>query len=149
MQVVGEAYVPLGSQKLEAMVRALAKTKPDVILNSINGDSNTAFFRELRSAGIRSANVPTVSFSVGEQELRSLNPADVSGDYAAWSYFPVRRDAGERRVRPPVPSARTRARSITDPMETAYVGVKLWAKRGRRSSEPGAAADSPGDREPA
>ena len=127
VQVVGEAYVPLGSQKLEAMVKALAKTKPDVILNSINGDSNTAFFRELRAAGIRSANVPTLSFSVGEQELRSLNPSDVAGDYAAWTYFQCVEtpENGEfvRRFQRKNPR-----RSITDPMETAYVGVKLWAK---------------------
>ena len=127
VQVVGEAYVPLGSQKLDAMVKALAKAKPDVILNSINGDSNTAFFRELRAAGIRSANVPTVSFSVGEQELRSLNPADVAGDYAVWTYFqtlenPENVEFVKRFLQ------RNPRRGITDPMETAYVGVKLWAK---------------------
>ena len=127
VQVVGEAYVPLGSQKLDAMVRGLAKTKPDVILNSINGDSNTAFFRELRAVGIRSATVPTLSFSVGEQELRSLNPSDVAGDYAAWTYFqcvetPENVDFVRQFQR------KNPRRSITDPMETAYVGVKLWAK---------------------
>jgi urea transport system substrate-binding protein len=125
-QVVGEEYVPLGSQKVEAVVAALVGAKPDLILNTINGDSNTAFFRALRTAGITPAHTPTLSFSVGEQELRSLNLADLEGDYAAWTYFqsvatPENEDF-VRRFHEKYPQ-----RSITDPMETAYLGVKLWA----------------------
>jgi urea transport system substrate-binding protein len=126
VQVVGEEYIPLGSQKVEAVVSALARAKPDMILNTINGDSNTAFFRALRVAGIKPADIPTMSFSVGEQELRSLNPADSEGDYAAWTYFqsvatPENADF-VRRFQTKYPR-----QSITDPMETAYIGVKLWA----------------------
>src|SRR5207248_8290547 len=51
-QVVGEEYLPLGSQKVEAAVAALVRAKPDMILNTINGDSNIPFFRALRGAGI-------------------------------------------------------------------------------------------------
>jgi urea transport system substrate-binding protein len=125
-QVVGEEYVPLGSTKVDTIVSAIAQAKPDMILNTINGDSNVAFFRALRAAGIKPANTPTLSFSVGEQELRSLNLADAEGDYAAWTYFqsvatPENQDF-VRRFREKYPQL-----SITDPMETAYIGVKLWA----------------------
>jgi urea transport system substrate-binding protein len=126
-QVVGEEYVPLGSQKVEGAVAALARAKPDLILNTINGDSNIAFFRALRGAGITSANTPTLSFSIGAQGLRSLNVADLAGDYAAGSYFqsvdtPENEDF-VRRFREKNPQ-----HSITDPMESAYLGVKLWAR---------------------
>ncbi len=125
-EVVGEEYVPLGSYKVEAVVNAIAGTKPDIILNSINGDSNIAFFRALRAAGITPAGTPTLSFSIGEQGLRSLNPADLAGDYAAWTYFQSvatpENEAFVRRFHEKYPH-----RSITDPMETAYLGVKLWA----------------------
>jgi len=126
-EVVGEEYLPLGSQQAEAVVAAIARAKPDMILNTINGDSNTAFFRALRAAGLTPADTPTLSFSVGEQELRSLNPADLAGDYAAWTYFqslatPENQDF-VRRFHAKYPQ-----RSITDPMETAYLGVKLWAQ---------------------
>lgn len=126
-QVVGEEYVPLGSQKFEAVVSAITAAKPDMILNTTNGDSNTAFFRALRAAGITPATIPTLSFSVGEQELRSLNLAELEGDYAAWTYFqsvagPENEDF-VRRFHEKYPQ-----RNISDPMETAYVGVKLWAK---------------------
>jgi urea transport system substrate-binding protein len=126
-QVVGEQFVPLGSQKVEGVMSALARTKPDMILNTINGDSNTAFFRALRAAGITPARTPTLSFSVGEHELRSLNLADLEGDYAAWTYFQsVASPENEEfvaRFHEKYPQ-----RSINDPMETAYLGVKFWAR---------------------
>ncbi|HYT93463.1 MAG TPA: transporter substrate-binding protein, partial [Gemmataceae bacterium] len=126
-QVVGEAYVPLGSQKVEAAVAALVRSKPDMVLNTINGDSNIAFFRALREARITSANTPTLSFSIGEQGLRSLNAADLAGDYAAWTYFQSvatpENEAFVRRFHEKYPH-----RPITDPMETASMGVKLWAR---------------------
>jgi urea transport system substrate-binding protein len=126
-EVVGEEFLLLGSQKVEAVVGAIARAKPDMILNTINGDSNTAFFRGLRAAGIKPADTPTLSFSVGEQELRSLTLAEVEGDYAAWTYFQsVATPENEefvRRFREKYPR-----RSITDPMESAYVSVKLWAQ---------------------
>ena len=125
-QVVGEEYLPLGSQKVQGAVAALARAKPDMVLNTINGDSNIAFFRALRAAGITPANTPTLSFSIDEQGLRSLSAADLAGDYAAWTYFQsVATPENEEfvhRFHEKYPQ-----RSITDPMETAYLGVKLWA----------------------
>ncbi len=126
-QVVGEEYLPLGSQNVQAVVSAMAKAKPDMILNTINGDSNIAFFRGLRAAGMKPADTPSLSFSVGEQELRSLNLADMAGDYAAWTYFQSVDTAANqefvRRFQEKFPQHR-----VTDPMEAAYVGVKLWAR---------------------
>ena len=112
---------------MEAVISAIARAKPDMILNTINGDSNTAFFRALRAAGITPAKTPILSFSVGEQELRNLTLADLEGDYAAWTYFQsVTTPENEEFVRQF--HEKYPQRSITDPMETAYIGVKLWAK---------------------
>jgi urea transport system substrate-binding protein len=126
-QVVGEQFLPLGSQQVEAVISAIARAQPDMILNTINGDSNTAFFRALRAAGITPTKTPTLSFSVGEQELRNLTLADLEGDYAAWTYFQSlttpENEEFVRRFHEKYPQ-----RSITDPMVTAYIGVKLWAQ---------------------
>jgi urea transport system substrate-binding protein len=125
-QVVGEQYLPLGSQKVEAVVGAVARAKPDMILNTINGDSNTAFFRALRAAGVKPDATPTLSFSVGEQELRSLNPSDAEGDYAAWTYFQSL-DTTENAAFVGRYQEKYPQQCVTDPMETAYIAVKLWA----------------------
>lgn len=126
-EIVDVRYLPLGSAAVDDVVAAIGRTKPDMILNTINGDTNTAFFRALRAAGIKAEAVPTMSFSVGEQELRGLNSADTAGDYAAWPYFqsiasPENQDF-VRRFHEKFPQ-----RSVTDPMESAYVGVRLWAQ---------------------
>ena len=48
-----------------SVVNAILRAGPDLILNTINGDSNTAFFRTLRAAGVKSDAIPTLSFSIG------------------------------------------------------------------------------------
>jgi urea transport system substrate-binding protein len=125
-EIAGESYVPLGSDRFKETIDRIIATKPDVILNTINGDSNIAFFRDLRRAGITPAAIPTISFSIGEEELRHLNPAHMAGDYAAWNYFQSI-DTPENRVF--VETFRAKygpQRVVTDPMEAAYFGVKLW-----------------------
>jgi len=127
-QVAGEEYLPLGAVDVKAVVEKIAAAKPNAILSTINGDTNAAFFRELRAAGIASAQVPTISFSIAEAELQAAGARDFAGDYAAWSYFQslpgdANRDFVERYRR------RYGAGAVTDdPMEAAYVGVHLWAQ---------------------
>jgi urea transport system substrate-binding protein len=126
-QVVGEEYIPLGGTQVGRAVAAIVASHPDVILNTLNGDSNVAFFNALRAAGVTPQKIPTVSFSIAEEELTHLPKAELAGDYAAWTYFQsvdspandafiraFRRRYGETRV-------------TDDPIETAYVGVKLWS----------------------
>ena len=127
-ELVGEVFLPLGSSNVGSVVEQMVAANPDVILNSINGDSNVAFFRELRENGLTAEKVPTISLSIEEEELRQIDAADVAGHYAAWNYFQsvvsdentafissFRQKYGPQRV-------------VTDPMESAYFGVKLWAQ---------------------
>ena len=127
-QVVGEDYVPLGGKDVQGIVDRIVAAKPDVILNTINGDTNLAFFRALRTAGISPKEIPTISFSIGESELPSLNPSACAGDYAVWNYFQTL--DGERNAAF-VAAFRNRygaSRVVSDPMEAAYCAVNLWAQ---------------------
>jgi urea transport system substrate-binding protein len=126
-EVVGEVYLPLGSQDAAEAVDGILRTKPEMILNTIQGDSNTSFFSRLRAAGITAASIPTLSFSIAEQELRSLNIAHMQGDYAAWTYFQSVATAENQQFVKQFHSEYPQ-RVISDPMESAYVGVQLWAK---------------------
>lgn len=127
-EFVGEAYLPLGSPQFEEVVQQIVAAKPDVILNTINGDSNIAFFRDLRRAGITPEMIPTISFSIGEEELRHLNPAHMAGDYAAWNYFQSIESAENRQFVERFRAKYGPQRVITDPMEAAWFGVKLWSE---------------------
>jgi urea transport system substrate-binding protein len=123
--LAGERYIPSGGVEMAALIAEIVATEPDLIVNTINGDSYISFFRTLRAHGISSDHSPVLSFSIGENELRNL---DIAGNYAAWNYFqsidrPENRhfvQAFRRRYGP--------QRVTSDPMEAAYVGVKLWAQ---------------------
>ncbi|MDB5326673.1 MAG: serine/threonine protein kinase [Phycisphaerales bacterium] len=126
--VVGEAYLPLGGQDASEMMRQIADVRPDMILNTINGDSNVAFYRALRPLRSKPAELPVMSFSIAEEELRSLNARDVAGDYAAWNYFmSIDREQNHAFVKR-FQDRYGAHRVLTDPMQAAYVGVNLWAK---------------------
>jgi urea transport system substrate-binding protein len=127
-QIVGEEYLPLGSYDVKSIVAKIVDAKPDAILNTINGDSNVAFFKELRAQGVAPGQVPTISFSIGEEELRHLNVSQMVGDYAAWSYFQSIDTSDNRGFVNRFKAKYGPQRVVTDPMEAAYLGVKLWAQ---------------------
>jgi len=126
-RIVGEEYLPLGSHDVTRAVQAISASRPDFILNTINGDTNVAFFRALRAAGITPQQVPTISFSVAEAELQTLDARLLAGDYAAWNYFQSIESGINadfvRRFRQRFGSARV----TDDPIEASYFGVHLWA----------------------
>jgi urea ABC transporter urea binding protein len=139
-QVVGDQYLPLGSLEARDLAEAIKRADPDFILNTINGSSNLGFFPALRAADIKPQDVPTISFSVDEQMLRGLDPRVVAGDYAAWTYFAsIPGPRNEEFVH------RYQARwgefkTVTDPMEAGYLGVRFWAQAvtAAKTEEPGA-----------
>ena len=126
-QVVGERYIPFGSTEVQDTIRAIQQTKPDLILSTINGDTNSAFFRGFERAGLRPESTPVLSFSMGENDLLSLGEVG-AGHYAAWSYFQsIDRPENREFVRKFRDRFGTR-RVISDAMETVYVGIHLWAQ---------------------
>lgn len=124
-QVVGEEYLLLGTQKVEAVVDKIEASQPDFILNTINGTTNQAFFTALHQAGITT---PTMSMSMTENEYHLLGKALPVGHFASWSYFQSVDSAENKafieRYRQRFGSEHT----LSSPMESAYFGVKLWAQ---------------------
>lgn len=131
--VVGEHSVLLGSTEVESVVEAIAASRPDVILNTLNGDSNVAFFKALRARGLTPDRIPTISFSIAEAELKTMGSADFAGDYAAWNYFQSLPGEANRRFVAAYQARYGADQVVTDPMEAAYLGVHLWAEAVRRS----------------
>jgi urea transport system substrate-binding protein len=147
-QILDEQYIPFGSMEVQATIRAILEKKPDLILNTINGDSNTAFFRELhnklRQNGLSTDSVPVLSFSMTENDLLSIGE-DGAGHYAAWSYFQSLPGAANREF---VEKFKKKfddwSGIVSDPMETVYFGVQLWARAVQTagSAEPRAVLES-------
>ncbi len=125
-QVVGERYLALGSRDVAGVIADIRALRPDVVLNTINGDSNAAFFKGLKAAGL--AAQPIVSFSVAEGEMRDLGGAGLTRHYAVWSYFQSLKTAENRKF---VATFRARFgadRVTSDPIEAIYTAAHLWAQ---------------------
>ncbi len=127
-EIVGEEYVLLGSSDVGNVIMEIAEKKPDVIINTLNGDTNITFFRELRKAGITSDKIPTMSFSITEVELHTIGTSNIVGDYACWNYFQsvnsIENIDFVKRFKAKYGSHRV----VGDPMEAGYFGVYLWAQ---------------------
>lgn len=123
---VGELYMPLGSRDFEGVIEQLIASGADCVLNTINGDSNIAFFEALEKTKIDGKSLPVVSTSVGETELRSLLPAQVRGHLAAAGYYQSLDTAANRDWVKRFQSAFGQDRVTSDGMESAYCLVNLW-----------------------
>jgi urea transport system substrate-binding protein len=131
--IVGEEYIFFGSSRVDGVVQKIKAAQPDVVLSSVVGDSNLAFYQRLREAGLRPETTPVISFSVGEDELRKLSPREMAGNYAAWNYFQsIPRKENEEFV------ARFQKRYgadrvVNDVTSAAYNCVQLWAQAVREA----------------
>jgi urea transport system substrate-binding protein len=133
--IVGEGYVVLGSPDMTAIIKDIVSTKPDLILNTLNGDSNVAFFRCLRRAGIQSDKTPTLSFSVSESELRSLQIKEYAGDYVAGNYLEGQDSEKNRQFLKAFHDRYEAKRRVSDAMQTAYYGVHMWAQGVKKAGD--------------
>jgi urea transport system substrate-binding protein len=125
-QVLGERYLPLGSTDFEAALEEIRRDKPDVILNTLNGDSNLAFFRMLHQSELSS--LPVLSFSVAEGEVKAIGSAGyIPSHYAVWSYFQSLPDEANRRFVDRFKARFGKEQVTSDPVVSAYDSVRLWA----------------------
>ena len=127
-KIVGEEYVLLGDDDFTQVVNLIEKSHPDVILNTINGDSNVAFFHELRTREITPEIIPTISFSIAEDEIRHLGAEEMQGDYASWNYFQSLDSIKNHEFVDSFKKKFGIHRVTDDPMEAGYIGVYLYAK---------------------
>ncbi|MBZ0068207.1 MAG: urea ABC transporter substrate-binding protein [Thiobacillus sp.] len=125
--VLAERYRPLGESDFSAVIAEIRALKPDVVLNTINGDSNTHFFRALHEAGLGA--VPVMSFSLAEDGLKAMGSGVFHPNhYAVWGYFQNLPGEANQRFVAAFQKRYGTDRVTSDPIEAAYVGVRLWAQ---------------------
>lgn len=126
-ETVAEEYTPLGHTDYTTIIAKIKEAKPDVVYNTLNGDSNVAFFKQLKDAGITSADLMTISVSVAEEEVKGIGPEYLTGHLVAWDYYQTT-DTPENKIFVENFKKEYGAESVTsDPMEAGYVAVYLWA----------------------
>ena len=124
-EVVSKEYVDLGETNFTNIIAQIRSLRPDVVFNTLNGDSNQAFYRQYQDAGITADEIPILAVSIAESELQTIGDAAV-GHYASWSYFQSI-DTPENSQFVKNFQARYGSNRVTsDPIEAAYSQVYLW-----------------------
>ena len=131
-RVLKEHYLPLGSeavQPLIADIQSALNAGPVAVVNTLNGDSNIAFFQALQRQGLnqRSA-LKVLSLSVSEEEAVAIGKRNIAGTYASWSYFQSLQTPESAAFAQRFRQRYGFHRVINDPAEAGYSLVHLWAQ---------------------
>ena len=130
--VVGERYFPLGCRDFRAAIDDIDALAPDAIILTLVGfGSNDAFLRQLHRA--RRPAPTLLSLVLSEDDLANIPAECTAGIYTVFSYFqnidhPLNQDFVRRYRQRFGHHSR-----IGGYMESAYVGVYLWAKAVQRA----------------
>jgi urea transport system substrate-binding protein len=125
--VAGEEYVPLGGTDFSAIVNKIQVAAPEVIFNTLNGDSNVSFFKQMVAAGLPPSKLPVMSFSIAEPEAKAMGPSLVQGSYAAWNYFQTLDDPASKKFVAAYQAKFGADTVVDDPMAHGYLDVYEWA----------------------
>jgi urea transport system substrate-binding protein len=134
---IAEEYTPFHHQDYQTIVgkiKSFGAAGDAAVINTINGDSNVPFFKELANQGLTADRTPTMSFSFAEVELQTLDVKPLVGHLASWNYYMSLRTPQNLRwvkaykawcAKHGTPDKQC---VTDDPMMHAYVHVHLWAK---------------------
>jgi urea transport system substrate-binding protein len=125
--IVGEEYTPLGHTEYSTVVNKLKDAKPDAVFNTLNGDSNVAFFKQFKAAGLTAQTMPVMSVSVAEEEVRGIGPENVVGHLTAWNYYQTTDTPANKTFVEAYKKKFGANRVVGDPIEAGYIQVYLWA----------------------
>lgn len=126
MEVVGEEYTPMGHTDYTTIINKIKQQDPDIVFNTLNGDSNVAFFKEFYNAGITTDDIITCSVSIAEEEISGIGASYLEGHLVSWNYYQTT-DTPENKTFVEAYKAEYGADRVTDdPIEAGYIAVYLW-----------------------
>lgn len=127
MEVVGEEYTPMGHTDYTTIISKIQQAQPDFVFNALNGDSNVAFFKQFKDAGLTPEQIQTLSVSIAEEEAAGIGASYLEGHLVAWNYYQTT-DTPENAKFVEAYQAEYGADRVTDdPIEAGYNAVYLWA----------------------
>ncbi|MBD1906628.1 urea ABC transporter substrate-binding protein [Funiculus sociatus GB2-A5] len=127
-ETAGEDYLPLGNTEVTPIITKIKAALPEggVIFNTLNGDSNVAFFKQMQGAGLNPDKYPVMSVSIAEEEVKAIGTEYLKGHYAAWNYFQTVDTPANKKFVAAFKAKYGADRVTNDPMEAAYIAVYLW-----------------------
>ncbi|TDD11840.1 urea ABC transporter substrate-binding protein [Nonomuraea diastatica] len=140
MEILGEEYTPLGHTEYSTLVNKVVQAKPDAVFNTLNGDSNVAFFKQLKSAGATAESMPVLSVSIAEEEVTGIGVDNVVGQPVAWNYYQTTDTPANKAFVKAYKAKYGQDKVTSDPMEAGYNAVYLWAEAVKKAGTTGVEA---------
>ncbi|MEN9206020.1 MAG: urea ABC transporter substrate-binding protein [Thermostichales cyanobacterium DRC_bins_46] len=136
-KVVGEDYLPLGNTEVTPIISKIRAALPNggIIYNSLNGDSNVAFFKQLKGAGLGPDKYPSMSVSIAEEEVQAIGVDFLKGHFAAWNYFQTVDTPANKKFVEAFKAKYGQNRVVNDPMEAAYIMVYIWKQAAEKAGK--------------
>jgi len=128
LTTVGEEYAAMDQTEFSSILAKIEEAQPDVIINTLNGASNVSFFKQLSEKNITSKELMTMSFSIAEEEVKTIGADILSGHLVSWNYYQT--TEGDRNAAF-VKSYKEKFgadRVTSDPAGAAYTAVYAWAE---------------------
>lgn len=135
IEIKGEDYTPLGSTDFSTIVNKVRGSNAGAVFNTLNGDSNVAFFKEYTNAGLNPEKMPVVSVSIAEEEVKGIGAQNIDGQLTAWNYYQTLDNPANKAFVEAFQQKFGADRVTSDPMQAAYVSVYLWKNTVEKAAE--------------
>jgi len=126
MEIKGEEYAPLGYTDFSTIITKVKGADADAVFNTLNGDSNVAFFKEYKNIGLTPEQMPVLSVSIAEEEVGGIGIENIVGQPVAWNYYQSIDSPVNKTFVSAFKAAYGENRVTSDPMEAAYTSLYLW-----------------------
>lgn len=127
VEVVGEEYAAMDQTEFSSIIKKIQDAKPDVIVNTLNGTGNVSFFKQLADKNISSDDIMTMSFSIAEEEVKTIGADILKGNLVSWNYYQTTDTPRNQEFVKAYKAKFGEDRVTSDPAEAAYDAVYTWA----------------------
>lgn len=127
VEVVGEEYAAMDQTEFSSIIKKIQDAKPDVIVNTLNGTGNVSFFKQLADKNITSDDIMTMSFSIAEEEVKTIGSDILKGNLVSWNYYQTTKTDKNDAFVKAYKKKFGEDRVTSDPAEAAYDAVYTWA----------------------
>jgi len=126
IEIKGEEYTPLGDTEFSTIVNKVKEADADAVFNTLNGDSNVAFFKQYTNVGLDAAQMPVMSVSIAEEEVGGVGVDNLTDQLVAWNYYQTVDSPTNTTFVDAFKAEYGADRVTSDPMEAAYTSLYLW-----------------------
>jgi urea transport system substrate-binding protein len=122
-------------QQIVAEIKQFSAGGGAAIISTLNGETNVPFFKEYAASGLTAETCPVLSFSISEDEFRSLPADKLVGQLGCWTYFQSINTAANKKfvadfkawlAKSTVSGITKEGRVTCSPMVLSYDGMYLW-----------------------